>query len=150
MDLLAYLNYSDKAVRVGFEFKFPKSSASGNSNQTQTRIKIINDIKRLTWLVQNDKIDLGCFLCVTDQLPYLNKGSKRENVDFATYHRTKYLQGAFFPTHVSKSKEKMSSTNDIEFFWTNIETDSLGKHYIKRNAKFAWLKPIFIKMKTKN
>lgn len=128
--------------KVGIEFKFPKSSNSGKPNHTQTRIKIINDIKRLTWLVINKKIDLGCFLCVTDQLPYINEGKKAKSIDFKTYQQTQYVKDQMFPIEKSSSCEKVYSINDIAFNWINIE--KVRKKYVICDDTYAWIEPIFI------
>ncbi len=141
LDLL--VEWKEKPLKkVGIEFKFPKSSNNGNTNQTQTRIKIINDIKRLTWLVKNKKIDLGCFLCVTDQLPYINEGKKEKSLDFKTYQQTQYLKDHMFPVETSSSCEEVYSINHITFNWINIK--KVRMKYVICDDTYAWVEPIFI------
>ena len=61
LEPFVYFKDNNISINNGFEFKFPKKEKNG-SGHTQVRPKIINDIKRLTWLVKNKKIDIGVFI----------------------------------------------------------------------------------------
>lgn len=144
LDLFAEINPDQGGEKVGFEFKFPtKSSAGGNTDQTATRVDIINDIKRLTWLVRKKEIDLGCFLCSTDQLPYINRGDKKKEIEFATYQDVVYEKNKKFPFNTKLSTSEVCATNDIIFVWTNVEYVR-NKYKLIDGATLAWLQPIFI------
>src|SRR5438309_4053094 len=99
LDLLVY---TDPNFKIALEFKLPKSSKEHKSNQTQTRAKIIRDISRLSYLVQNgiNSVRLGYFLCATDEGPYIAEGRKTVNTQYKTYHGTVYSPG----TIVSKGE----------------------------------------------
>ena len=60
IDLLVCFKNNNQITKVGFEFKFPKKENKGG---TDARRSIINDIKRLTWLVKKNEIDIGVFIC---------------------------------------------------------------------------------------
>jgi hypothetical protein len=133
-------------ISIGIEFKYPKSTKnnkdrignSGNSNQTQTRIKIINDIKRLSHLVNVDKIDYGVFLMLTNEIPYVFMGNrKKTSTDFQTYHNTNYLKGKNFPVDLIKSRDQVICPTDITFSWNGIHDNLVHK-------KVAWINPIVI------
>ncbi len=131
------LYFEYKNQKIGIEFKFPKRSSKGYSNSTQTRIKSINDIKRLSYLVNNNKIDLGVFLMATNERAYVFTGKKTINAEFETYHLVQYKKGESFPKHQSTSKECLISPIEITFTWNGInETNIINK--------FAWISPIFI------
>lgn len=127
-----YFEYQNK--KIGLEFKFPKKNSKGNSNHTQTRIKIINDIKRLSYLVNHGKIDFGVFLLTTDERGYVLEGNKRKALNFKTYKNTKYRKGDDFPIDEVSSKEKVKCLSDIEFKWNDEEI----------KTSIAWIAPIFI------
>jgi len=135
-----YIEYESASglEKFGFEFKFPKKSSTGNSNQTQTRIKMINDIKRLTYLVNEDKIDYGIFLMATDEAPYTYLGDKKNASAFKTYQDVEYSKGSILPIDNNLSKENVILCNKIEFKWKGL-TD------IKKiDQTIAWLNPIVL------
>ena len=53
---LDLLIYTDPSFKIALEFKLPKSSPSHKTNQTQTRAKILRDISRLSYLVNNGTV----------------------------------------------------------------------------------------------
>ncbi len=142
LDLLLELNDNGKVLRVGVEFKFPYGKGNGkNTGQTQQRQKIINDIKRLNWLVAKEKIDIGCFICFTNENNYINSGNYSVATEFKTHHGVEYLSNYSLPVN-EKSKEEVNCVNDITFEWDNIELKD--NKYCIPDGKFAILKPIFI------
>ncbi|MBT9097242.1 DUF2442 domain-containing protein [Methylovulum psychrotolerans] len=136
LDLYAVLD--DK--KIGFEFKFPKST----EDQKKTRIKIINDIKRLCWLKIKGKIDKGYFLCMTDTMPYINKGEKEDAVDFETYQGSIYTAGGFFPVYEKLSIEKIAVPKEIVFYWNGIRLMKMKYKPMKEGRYYPWLTPIII------
>lgn len=141
LDLYLELKIEGKIQRVGIEFKFPHNKG-GYTNQTQTRQKCINDLKRLNWLVENQKIDLGLFLMVTDEAPYINKGKYKVAPEFRTSHGTKYKRGQLLPTNENLS-EQVKVLIDQEFEWNNYNRQN-NKISIPKN-QVAWINPIKIK-----
>ena len=140
----------DTGLKIGIEFKFPKKGKNGYSNQTDTRVKIINDIKRVLYLKQNNKIDLGVFLMLTDEAAYTNKGKKKEHLDYATHRGKVYKKDDPMPHGAQKSKQPIKATCDIKFQWMLRPTSSCnrgineggpGKH---GNPGFWSLTPVFI------
>ncbi|MEL1245303.1 hypothetical protein AAEO56_13585 [Flavobacterium sp. DGU11] len=150
-----YENFSDgqfldlyfeyEGAKVGIEFKYPKGTKNnsekkgntGNSNQTQTRIKIINDIKRLSYLVNTEKIDYGVFLMITNEKPYIFAGNKNVSNEFRTYLNTLYSIGQLFPKDEKSSREEVICPTDIGFKWNGIESNNLLYHV-------AWVDPIIL------
>lgn len=53
LDLFVLYRREDQLIRIGIEFKYPNKKKT-NSGQTLVRPKIINDLKRLTWLVTTE------------------------------------------------------------------------------------------------
>lgn len=140
LDLFMKFRHANKEIKIGIEFKYPNKKQN-NSNHTETRQKIINDIKRLNWLVANEKIDIGCFLCLTNENNYVNNGRFKVATNFLTHHEMKYQTGDFLPEN-GKYVEKVKSLTDINFHWKNVQLKK-GKHVIA-DGKYAFLKPIFI------
>ncbi len=132
-----------QAFRVGIEFKFMKSDNSHNTNQTVTRVKIINDLKRLTYLKINNKITDGLFLCLTNEMPYTYKGKKTINWEFKTYHNEIYCANEFFPIHDTYSIKEIRCLDDIRFCWNGI-TENGSRYKLDEQSKYAWLTPIII------
>ncbi len=127
--------------KIGFEIKFPKNSNNGTPD-TGGRKKIINDIKRLCWLKENNKIERGYFLCATNSLPFVNKGNKPDL--FETYQGSSYKKGNSFPEYEKSSVELEIIPYDFGFYWNDISHN--GTKYIlsSKNIKYAWLTPIII------
>ena len=141
LDLLIIQEIGNSKVKIGIEFKF-MNRKSNNTGQTQVRTKIINDLKKLSWLVNKKRIDIGCFLCLTNEHEYINVGRKTVLSEFATHHNKFYKQGTFFPTDI-KLNENVKVTNDINFKWQNIQMTKQDR-YVIDNYKYAVLEPIFI------
>jgi hypothetical protein len=129
-----YFEYN--GLKIGIEFKFPKSSKKGNSNSAKNRVKCINDIKRLNYLVHKNKIDVGVFLMATNEKAYMIDGNKKKDTAFKTYHDTTYESSTIFPIN-NISKENIICLNKIKFHWHNINSFRL-------NNEVAWIDPIFI------
>jgi hypothetical protein len=140
LDLFIKYQSGNKELRIGIEFKYPNKKESG-SNHTVTRQKIINDIKRLNWLVEKDKIDIGCFLCLTNENNYIRIGNYKVATNFLTHHGQIYKQNFELPTN-DFFLEKVNSLNNIEFNWKNV--NSSAKKYAIENKKYSFLEPIFI------
>lgn len=141
LDLYIIFNDGIKDVKIGIEFKFPHKKARG-SNQTVSRQKIINDIKRVNWLVENKQIDLGCFLCVTNENGYINPGNFRVAPEFLTHQGKIYEQNTILPINKSFTEE-VSSIKRIEFDWRYVRLVN-RKFRIDNDKKFSFLNPIFI------
>jgi hypothetical protein len=131
------LYFEYKNQKIGIEFKFPKRSLKGNSNSTQTRIKSINDIKRLCYLVNKDEIDLGVFLMAVNEKAYIFEGNKRVSSDFKTHNQIQYNKGITFPIDLIKSKETVVSPININISWNGINDTQLTE-------SISWINPIFI------
>ncbi|MDA8648303.1 hypothetical protein N9L43_00675 [bacterium] len=140
LDLLISVKDSSQQIKIGFEFKFPQRKLNG-SGQTQIRPKIINDIKRLSWLVEKNIIDFGVFLCATNEKGYINKGNFRKYSEFETYHKKVYSAGEFFPFN-SEYSEQVKIQKNIKFEWNNVLVNS-NKISIK-DEKYSFLEPIII------
>lgn len=130
-----YFEYKNK--KIGIEFKYPRSSQNGYSNSTQTRIKIVNDLKRLSYLVNIGKIDVGVFFMLANEKTYIFEGRKKDNLEFKTYNNCMYLKDQILPTHPTESKEHVISPIEIEFIWNGLKDNELYENY-------ASLKPIYI------
>lgn len=141
LDLYIIFNDGIKDVKIGIEFKFPHKKARG-SNQTVSRQKIINDIKRVNWLVENKQIDLGCFLCVTNENGYINPGNFRVAPEFLTHQGKIYEQNTILPINESFTEE-VSAIKRIEFDWRYVRLVN-RKFRIDNDKKFSFLNPIFI------
>jgi hypothetical protein len=128
LDLLVY--ESEKPHnKYAIEFKAPMKSASGNSNQTETRKKIYKDIARLFYLKEHNKhICNGYFFMITDEKPYFNTSTRRDNT-FNTANGHSGNLSSFSADY------KLKNTFNFDFIWENI-----GENSIK--GKFAWLKYI--------
>ncbi len=74
IDLLVCFKNNNQITKIGFEFKFPKKENKGG---TAARMSIINDIKRLTWLVKKNEIDIGVFICATNDDYFIKEDGKR-------------------------------------------------------------------------
>ncbi|GAB3789051.1 hypothetical protein GCM10028818_56710 [Spirosoma horti] len=141
LDLFILYRRGDQSIRVGIEFKYPNEKKS-KSGQTQVRAKIVNDLKRLTWLVTNGGIDIGCFLCVTNEKNYVNQGKYKKNTDFLTHHGQTYAKGSFLPAN-DLYKEPVRAITDITFSWNHIQKTQ--KKYEIAGAVYSFLEPIFIR-----
>ena len=130
-----YFEYNNQ--KIGIEFKFPKRSAKGYSNSTQTRVKCINDIKRLTYLVNEGIIDLGVFLMASDEKAYMFEGNKKIEPNFKTYNKVTYEKDLFFPYNSKASKEDVKCLNNIVFKWHNTDNFRLKN-------EVAYIEPIFV------
>jgi hypothetical protein len=140
LDLFINFKMDNKIVRIGIEFKYPNKKKNG-SNHTETRQKIINDIKRLNWLVENKKIDIGCFLCVTNEKNYIHVANLTKAANFLTHQGQKYNAKDWLPFN-EKYKEQVMSLTDIVFDWKYV---SLKKNkYCIDDNKVSFLEPIFI------
>ena len=142
LDLFVYFKDNNKITKVGFEFKFPKKEKNG-SGHTQVRPKIINDIKRLTWLVEKKKIDIGVFICATNEKGYikLKKGKYKKNEEFLTHHGKCFKQGYNLPTD-EKYPEPVKSLIDITFNWNHLVKEKKGFNI--EQGKYSFLEPIFV------
>ncbi|HEY5327368.1 MAG TPA: hypothetical protein VIJ27_10245, partial [Mucilaginibacter sp.] len=96
----------------------------------------------LTWLVNEKKIDLGCFLCVTNENGYINNGRFKVAPTFLTHHGHTYRRDISLPEN-EFFKEKVKAIEDINFRWKNIY--STNSKYSIRESKYAFLEPIFIR-----
>jgi hypothetical protein len=104
-------------IKIGFEFKFPKSTKNGGSNKKQIRIKAINDIKRICYLANNDKIDIGVFLMVTNEISYTQRGKYKKAMNFLIYDDKCYMKNDEFPTIEDHSIEIVNPLKDITIRW---------------------------------
>jgi hypothetical protein len=142
LDLFIIFSNGTKDIKIGIEFKFPHKKLRG-SNQTVSRQKIINDIKRVNWLVENNQIDLGCFLCVTNENGYINPGNFRVAPEFLTHQGKIYEDNTILPNNESFIEEVVA-LNRIEFDWRYVRLIN-RKFRIDDDKKFSFLNPIFIK-----
>ena len=140
LDLFLDLKENGVTYKVGIEFKFPYKKKS-NTGHTEARQKIINDIKRVTWLVKENKIDLGVFICFTNEGNYINEGNYSKAQSFITHHNKEYKKEEELPSN-EQYKEKVTCINDLKFEWSNIVIKN--EKYIIPDNKFAVLKPILI------
>ena len=128
LDLLVY-ELEKPIEKYAIEFKAPMKSAKGNSNQTVTRKKIYKDIARLSYLKEQHKdIHNGYFLMITNENPYFNSSTKRDN-KFDTANNIEADLKLF------KKDYHLKNDYNFKFIWKNI-----NKYSIK--GKFAWLKHI--------
>ena len=141
LDLLIKVKENNEAVfLVGIEFKFPNKKKS-SSGHTQVRQKIVNDLKRLDYLVQNKKIDFGVFLCATNENNFLINKDRGTASDFLVHHQAKYKRGQFYPCN-DKHNEEIFITNDINFEWS--------KSSLNGYTEFSFLKPIYFQNAKQN
>jgi len=140
LDLFVCFKDNNKITNVGFEFKFPKKEKNG-SGHTQVRPKIINDIKRLTWLVEKKKIDIGVFICATNERGYIKGGNYKKNKEFLTHDGMRYLEGVNLPLS-EDYKEKIKSLIDITFNWNHLVKEKKGLNI--EQGKYSFLEPIFV------
>jgi hypothetical protein len=98
LDLFLDLKENGVNYKVGIEFKFPYKKKS-NTGHTEARQKIINDIKRVTWLVKENKIALGVFICFTNEGNYINEGNYSKAQSFKTHHNKEYKKGEELPSN---------------------------------------------------
>ena len=140
LDLFVYFKDNNKITKVGFEFKFPKKEKNG-SGHTQVRPKIIHDIKRLTWLVKNKKIDIGVFICATNEKGYIKEGNYKKNKEFLTHDGMRYPEGVNLPLS-EDYKEPVKSLIDITFNWNHLVKEKKGFNI--EQGKYSFLEPIFV------
>lgn len=138
-----FIKYFEKDVerKIGIEVKFPSKNSNGNSNQTETRVKIYRDFVRLIHLKEKKIIDEGYFFMATDELPYINTGTKKEKLIYLTSEG--FSTSSKFWNADEQFKYKIKNVYDIKFEWENVENLS-NKYVIKKEYKYAWLKPIKI------
>ena len=140
LDLFLELKENGETYKVGIEFKFPIKK-DNNTGHTEVRQKIINDIKKITWLVKENKIDLGVFICFVNEENYINEGNYSKAPNFRTHHNKLYKKGEELPSN-EKYKEKVDCINDVKFEWSNINNNK--KKFKIPIDEFAVLKPILI------
>jgi hypothetical protein len=138
IDLLVCFKNNNQITKVGFEFKFPKKENKGG---TDARRSIINDIKRLTWLVEKKKIDIGVFICATNDDYFIKKDGKRVALEFATHHKKFFKQGHNLPTD-KKYPETVKSLIDITFNWNHLVKEKKGLNI--EPGKYSFLEPISV------
>ena len=138
IDLLVCFKNNNQITKVGFEFKFPKKENKGG---TAARRSIINDIKRLTWLVKKNKIDIGVFICATNDDYFIKEDGKRVALEFVTHHEKCFKQGHKLPTD-KKHPEPVKSLIDITFNWNHLVKEKKGFNIEK--GKYSFLEPIFV------
>jgi len=112
-------------IKVGCEFKFPKSTANSGSNKKQVRIKAVNDIKRVCHLVNERKVDMGVFLMLTNEISYTQKGNYKATKDFLIFDNHSYAARKPFPIDKSESPEKTIHTKDVWVKWRCLEKNNL-------------------------
>lgn len=128
LDLYAEIHNENGLQRIGIEFKYIKSREHNNSNQTQNRVKIVNDLKRLTYLVDKKKVDQGYFFCITNERAYTTKGDFSVAQEFIVSDGTVYNKGDVFPI-IQSSCDNVTVLNPIRFEWESILNDRL--HVLK-------------------
>ncbi|MGO4921407.1 hypothetical protein [Maribacter spongiicola] len=134
IDLLIKVNTKENTdFRIGLEFKFPNKKKN-SSGHTQVRQKIVNDLKRLDYLVQSNQIDLGIFLCATNENSFLINKVRRTAPDFLVHHEAEYLKSNFYPFNDSH-QEQIKISSDIKFEWSAKRINS--------DLEFSFLKPIY-------
>jgi hypothetical protein len=138
IDLIVCFKYNNELSKVGFEFKFPKKENKGG---THARRCIINDVKRLTWLVKKNEIDIGVFVCATDDDYFIKKDGKRVALDFVTHHEKFFKQGHNLPTD-GKYPELIKSLIDINFSWNHLVREK--NEFTIEKGKYSFLEPIFV------
>ena len=138
IDLLVCFKVNNQIIKVGFEFKFPKKENKGG---TAARMSIINDIKRLTWLVKKKKIDFGVFICATNDNYFIKKEGKRVSLEFAAHHKKCFEQGHNLPTD-EKYPEPVKSLTEINFNWNHLVKEKKG--LCLEQGKYSFLDPIII------
>jgi|TARA_B110000046_G_scaffold118114_1_gene124934 hypothetical protein len=138
IDLLVCFKNNNQITKVGFEFKFPKKENKGG---TDARRSIINDIKRLTWLVKKNEIDIGVFICATNDDYFIKKDGKRVALEFATHHKKCFKKGYNLPTD-EKYPEPVKSLVDITFNWKYLVKEKKGLNI--EPGKYSFLEPIFV------
>jgi predicted Fe-S protein YdhL (DUF1289 family) len=80
---------------------------------------MIEDIKRILWARNQNRIDYGFIIWVTDLNDFICKGCKRKLTDFATYHNIRYKKGEKLP--ISKNSQNYFTINkEISLYWNNI------------------------------
>lgn len=146
LDLLVYTN---PQFKIALEFKLPKSSATHKTNQTQTRAKILRDISRLSYLVDNgvNSIRLGYFLCATNEGPYIAEGRKSKGLQYRTYHGTVYPPGTVIHKDEGLNgigRDLPFPKHEIKFEWQGFELARTLSDRVVSKGKFVWLKPIKI------
>ena len=138
IDLLVCFKNNNQITKIGFEFKFPKKENKGG---TAARMSIINDIKRLTWLVKKNEIDIGVFICATNDDYFIKEDGKRVSLEFVTHHEKCFKQGHNLPTD-EKYPEPIKSLNDITFNWNHLVKEKKGFNI--EQGKYSFLEPIFV------
>ena len=138
IDLLVCFKNNNQITKIGFEFKFPKKENKGG---TAARMSIINDIKRLTWLVKKNEIDIGVFICATNDDYFIKEDGKRVSLEFVTHHEKSFKQGHSLPTD-EKYPEPVKSLIDITFNWNHLVKEKKGFNI--EQGKYSFLEPIFV------
>lgn len=140
LDLLMKFRDSERLYSVGFEFKLPKRKKNSGSGQTNNRVAIIHDLKRLSWLVEEEKIDFGFFVCVTNELGYIKGGNYKKEVDFQVCDGFRYPANSVFPT-CKRSEEPIRVREEVLFEWG---MNAKGKIVGSTEESWVVLKPILI------
>lgn len=138
-----YLEFMDngETYKIGLEFKFPIKKKN-NTGNTEGRQKIINDIKRVTWLVEKNKIDLGVFICFTNERTYINEGNYSKAQNFRVHQDKVYKKGEELPSN-DKYNERVIGIKDIRFKWSGVEKKK-NKYILLNDRSYADLEPVFI------
>ncbi len=149
LDLLIEFKNKPEPIKVGFEFKYPKKGGGG----TKDRRRIIHDLKRINWLVAENEIDIGVFICATNDNHFMKEQNSFK--EFQTYPGKSYIKGDLLPKDPLKEKPKgnygyypqeVKCQSNIKFFWNHLNEEirnKLCKYSIKKD-KWSFLDPIII------
>ena len=158
LDLLIEFKKRPKPIKVGFEFKYPKKGGGG----TKERRRIIHDLKRINSLVAINKIDIGVFICATNNNHFMKKQNSFK--EFQTYPGKSFIKGDLLPKDSKEEKEEKLKSNygyspqevkcqsNIKFEWNHLNeeiSDKLCKYSIKKD-KWSFLVPIIISKNSNN
>ena len=148
LDLLVEFKNKPEPIKVGFEFKYPKKGGGG----TKDRRRIIHDLKRINSLVAKNEIDIGVFICATNDNHFMKK--QKSFPEFQTYPGKSFIKGHLLPKdskekpkgNYGHSPDEVKCQSDIKFIWNNLNeeiSDKLCKYSIQKN-KWSFLVPIII------
>ncbi len=141
LDLFLEFKDNGETYKIGLEFKFPNKK-NYNTGNTEGRQKIINDIKRVTWLVEKNKIDLGVFICFTNERTYINEGNYSKAQSFKVHQNKEYKRGEELPSN-DQYNERVIGIKDIRFKWSGVEKKK-NKYILLNDRSYADLEPVFI------
>ena len=142
LDLLVEFKIKTQITKVGFEFKYPKKGGGG----TKDRRKIIHDLKRINWLIAQNKIDIGVFICATNNNHFI-KTQKYFN-EYQTYPGKEFKQGEYLPKDEKIQgkygfyPQDVECQSDIKFKWNHLVKEKKG--FSIEQGKFSFLEPIII------